>query len=338
MRDVHRLPTHAIGLRLAAVEADARSSISSRPHGFGTRRRTRSRGSRHSLGRCRGIVSRDRRRSRPVAAGKSAYETALEVLLTGFTILVPVVITVYLINMTLDLVTDALTPVIALLRWLDVIGWFARSEFGVLLVELGVYSDVVDFFTELVTVIVLLSVVVIVGTVGHNRYGEIVIDYVDLVIGSIPGVGTVYGSFRRMSDAMLDQEADDFKEVRLVECLGDDLYVIGFETGPSPSSVHDSTGNEEMVTMFLPMAPNPVTGGFLTHVPRSRVYDVDMTVEEGIRSILTSGVATGDSDDDRPELSMDDIGDVADIDTIRSAMRSDEPGADDTLDHEADRK
>ncbi|WP_380678273.1 DUF502 domain-containing protein [Salinigranum sp. GCM10025319] len=284
-------------------------------------------------------MSRDGQRSGAVEAGKSVYGTALEVLLTGFTILVPVVITIYLINMTLDLLTDALAPVIALLQWFEVIQWFARSEFGVLLVELGIYSNVVDFFTELVTVIVLLTVVVLVGTVGHNRYGEMIIDYVDLVISSIPGVGTVYGSFRRMSDAMLDQEADDFKEVKLVECLGDDLYVIGFETGPSPSSVHDATGNEEMVTMFLPMAPNPVTGGFLTHVPRSRVYDVDMTIEEGIRSILTSGVATGDRDGDgRPELSMDDIGDVADIDTIRSAMRPEEQGADDPVDRTADRE
>jgi uncharacterized membrane protein len=286
-------------------------------------------------------VSRDRTRPRPgpVEAGKSVYETALEVLLTGFTILIPVVITIYLIDMTVDLLTDALTPVIALLQWFDVIGWFARSEFGVLLVELGLYSTVVDFFTELVTVIVLLSVVVVVGTVGHNRYGEMIIDYVDLVISSIPGVGTVYGSFRRMSDAMLDQEADDFKEVKLVECLGDDLFVIGFETGPSPSSVHDATGNEEMVTMFLPMAPNPVTGGFLTHVPRSRVYDVDMTIEEGIRSILTSGVATGDGDDDRAQLSVDDIGEVADIDTLRSAVRSEDGEANDSLDRtETDRE
>jgi uncharacterized membrane protein len=274
-------------------------------------------------------VSNDpRTSSTPVEAGKGAYETALEVLLTGFTILIPIVVTIYLINMTVDLLTDALSPVIALLQWFDVIGWFARSEFGVLLVELGVYSNVIDFFTELVTVIVLLSVVVVVGTVGHNRYGEMIIDYVDLAITSIPGVGTVYGSFRRMSDAMLDNDADDFKEVKLVQCLGDDLYVIGFETGSSPTSVEAATGGEEMVTMFLPMAPNPVTGGFLTHVPRSRIYDVDMSVEEGIRSILTSGVASGEDVDGANRPSMDDLGAVADVDTIRSAVTPEEPRTD----------
>jgi uncharacterized membrane protein len=262
----------------------------------------------------------DRPSSTPVEAGKSAYETALEVLLTGFTILVPVVVTVYLVDMTLDFLTDALGPVVGILQWLGVIGWVARSEVGVLLVDLGLYSTVVDVFTELVTVVVLLSVVVVVGTVGHNRYGEMVIDYVDLVITAIPGVGTVYGSFRRMSDVMLDREADDFKEVKLVRCLGDELYVIGFETGASPASVEEATGHEEMVTMFLPMAPNPVTGGFLTHVPRSRVHDVEMTVEEGIRSILTSGVATGDDAARASPPSVDGLGDVADIDRLRSAV------------------
>jgi hypothetical protein len=55
-----------------------------------------------------------------------------------------------------------------------------------------------------------------------------------------------------------------------------------------------------MVTLFMPMAPNPVMGGFVIHVSRDRVVDVDLTVEEGIRSIVTSGVAIGDEDD--PEL------------------------------------
>jgi uncharacterized membrane protein len=52
-----------------------------------------------------------------------------------------------------------------------------------------------------------------------------------------------------------------------------------------------------MVTLFMPMAPNPVMGGHVVHVPTSRVYDIDMTVEEGLRSIVTSGVATGDAEE-----------------------------------------
>ncbi|WP_136592165.1 DUF502 domain-containing protein [Salinigranum halophilum] len=260
--------------------------------------------------------------SKPVEAGKSVYETALEVLLTGFTILIPIVITVYLINMTLDLITDALGPVIDILQWAGVIERLSDAGVARFMVETGLYSTVTDFYTELITVVVLLGVVVAVGTVGHNRYGEMVIDYVDLAITSIPGVGTVYGSFRRMSDAMLDQGADDFKEVKLVECLGEGLYVLGFETGPSPDSVNEATGNEEMVTMFLPMAPNPVTGGFLAHVPSDRVCDVDMTIEEGIRSILTSGVATGGETDQTEVPSMGDLREATDLETLQPTVLS----------------
>ena len=260
--------------------------------------------------------------SKPVEAGKSVYETALEVLLTGFTILIPIVITVYLINMMLDLITDALGPVIDILQWAGVIERLSDAGVARFMVETGLYSTVTDFYTELITVVVLLGVVVAVGTVGHNRYGEMVIDYVDLAITSIPGVGTVYGSFRRMSDAMLDQGADDFKEVKLVECLGEGLYVLGFETGPSPDSVNEATGNEEMVTMFLPMAPNPVTGGFLAHVPSDRVCDVDMTIEEGIRSILTSGVATGGETDQTEVPSMGDLREATDLETLQPTVLS----------------
>jgi uncharacterized membrane protein len=46
---------------------------------------------------------------------------------------------------------------------------------------------------------------------------------------------------------------------------------------------------EDMITVFIPMAPNPM-GGFLIHVPTDRVYDVDLTVEEGVQTVMSTGV------------------------------------------------
>jgi len=51
-----------------------------------------------------------------------------------------------------------------------------------------------------------------------------------------------------------------------------------------------------MVTLFVPLAPNPVMGGFLIHASRDRIFDVDMTVEEAARALVTSGIAAGDAD------------------------------------------
>jgi hypothetical protein len=69
-----------------------------------------------------------------------------------------------------------------------------------------------------------------------------------------------------------------------------------------------------MLTLFLPLAPNPVMGGHLAHIPEDRVYDVDMTVEEGIRTIVTSGVAVSEpaGDDGLTEERIADLVDVHD--------------------------
>jgi len=269
-----------------------------------------------------------RDRSRRLAStaretGGSIYDRTQQTLLTGIAITIPVIVTLYVLTVALDFVSGALDPFIALLRWAGIIEEFERVRFIGFLIEVGVYPYVVDFFTELVALLVLFLIVAGAGTLGRNRYGERLIDLFDLAITSIPGVGTVYKSFRRMGDVMLDEGGENFQDIKLVQCFEEDVYVIGFVTSDSPVTVENATGHEEMVSMFLPLAPNPVTGGLLTYIPVEDVYDVDMTVEEGVRSILTSGVATGQEADASTQLTMDDLRRVTDLDW-RESLRNDE--------------
>ena len=140
---------------------------------------------------------------------------------------------------------------------------------------------VVGFFTELVALIVLFPIVATVEMPGRNRYGEGLIDVFGFAITSTPGVGTVYKSVRRMGDVMLDGGDENARDSKLVQCFEEDVYVSGFVTSESREIIETSTGHDDVVSMFLPMAPNPVTGGLLTYVPESDVYDIDMTVEGG---------------------------------------------------------
>ncbi|MFC4553055.1 MULTISPECIES: DUF502 domain-containing protein [Halorussus] len=257
-------------------------------------------------------------------ADETLWEEMLDVLMTGIAIIVPLVVTIYLIEMGLDFVTDALQPFIRLLEWAGIIQQFERVELISALIELGIYRHVIDFLTEIIAVFILLGGVVLVGSVGQHHYGQRVIGFFDMAISSIPGIGTVYKSFRRMGDVMLDEGAENFKEIKLVQSLDDDMYLLAFETASSPATVEEATGHEEMVTLFIPMAPNPVTGGFLTHVPEHKVYDVDMTIEEGVRSILTSGIAAGDGPG-KQQLTMGDLDQLTDID-LQEAITVEDPG------------
>jgi hypothetical protein len=75
-----------------------------------------------------------------------------------------------------------------------------------------------------------------------------------------------------------------------------------------------------MLTLFLPLAPNPVMGGHLVHLPEDRVMDVEMTVEEGLQTIVTSGVAMGGDDDADDGLS------AAKLESLTTTGRASAPG------------
>lgn len=241
----------------------------------------------------------DREPSRARMASQSAYRMALDVVLSGIVVILPLIVTLYVLNMAMNVITAGLNPVIKLLRWGGLIQGIKQNGGVSFLVQIGVYQSVTDFLTEIIALAVLVMVVVTLGAIARFQYGQRVLDLVDAIIMAVPGVGVVYRSFRRMGDAMLESDVENFREVKLVEFPHDEVFVIGFETNTSPPTVQAAAEFDGMTTLFLPLAPNPVMGGFLTHIPDERVRDVDMSVEEAVRTVITSGIATEEGEEYR---------------------------------------
>jgi uncharacterized membrane protein len=107
----------------------------------------------------------------------------------------------------------------------------------------------------------------------------------------IPGIGSIYGTLDQVSEMLLESDTDSFQEVVLVEYPSEGSYSVAFKTAEPPAAVSESVDGRDMITVFMPMGPNPVMGGFILHLSPDRVHDVDMTVEEGISSIVSFGVA-----------------------------------------------
>ncbi|WP_135830289.1 DUF502 domain-containing protein [Halorussus halobius] len=242
--------------------------------------------------------------------GESVYDGLLRVVITGLAIIVPLVVTVWVLSTIIDFVAGAFTPLVAVLEWTGLVDvlrslWIAQFFAG-----LGIYGAVFEYVPELVAVAILLAAVVGVGSLAHVRYGQRIVMAVDSALGDIPGVGTVYRSVRRVGDVMLESDAENFEDVKVVEYPREGSYVLGFETADSPPAIGEAVGEDHLVAMFLPFAPNPVMGGYLAHIPEDRVYDVDMTVEEGVRTIVTSGIAVGEDDENEPA-----VGDIPGVDS-----------------------
>ncbi|WP_232686017.1 DUF502 domain-containing protein [Halobacterium zhouii] len=211
-------------------------------------------------------------------ASASMYDKVREAALTGVAVVVPLLVTLYVMSVAAGVITDLLDPLVDALD------------------KLGMTPNASELLVDAFGVLGIVALTLLVGFVASFRSGERVLEYFDAALERIPGLGAVYKSFRQMSDVMLESDADNFQEVVLVEYPAEETYTLGFRTTETPDAIEAAAGREGMETLFLPLAPNPVMGGFLAHVPGDRVRDVDMTVEEGIRTIVTTGVATAETD------------------------------------------
>ena len=242
---------------------------------------------------------------------RSMYDVVREAFISGLAVVVPLVITV----------------AVFLFLFNAVYGYLKLfSEVIVALPIVSLIPEVLNVSSQTVIeaaspVIVLVAVLGLGLVVNSSRYGERAVDYFDYVMIQVPGVGSVYESFRRMSDVVIDSDAENFREVKLVEFPHEGAYTIGFVTTETPDVLQSAAGHEEMLTLFLPLAPNPVMGGHLVHLPESRVMDVEMSVEEGLQAIVTSGVAMTDNDDDG--LSPEELNSLTGAGTSEGGSKTD---------------
>ncbi len=215
----------------------------------------------------------------------SVRRVAHDTFVTGLAVVVPLIVTVMVLMFVFNWIY----------KYIDIFS-DQLTRLPVVSTSPGVLNLQPQTFIELVIPVAFVAVVFAVGAVVRgSSYGERGVDYFDYVVELVPGVGSVYESFRRMSDVMLESDSESFREVKLVEFPSEEAYTLGFVTTETPDELADPTGHDEMLTMFLPLAPNPIMGGHLVHMPADRVIDVDMTVEEGIQAIVTSGVAIGEA-------------------------------------------
>jgi uncharacterized membrane protein len=207
---------------------------------------------------------------------------ARQAFVTGAAVTLPLIVTLVVLGAVVDFVSQQLDPVVG----------FFTSVTGL--------QPASDTTLKVVAILSILAAIFCIGVWTERRpnrsgFGA----FFDTLVSRIPGVGSLYQSIDEMSGLLLDSDTDSFQEVKLVEFPDKGTYAFAFLTAETPDVVREGVGeSEEMITVFLPMAPNPVMGGYVLHVAEEHVFDVDMTVEEGIQSIVTSGVATGRRSDE----------------------------------------
>jgi uncharacterized membrane protein len=148
------------------------------------------------------------------------------------------------------------------------------------------------FIARLSSLIVLVLTIFTVGAVTESRFrGDRLKESLDATIAHIPGFRSIYGPLDQISTMLVEGDTQNFKQVVLIEYPREGSYSLAFQTSHPPERIEEATHEEDMLTVFVPMGPNPFMGEFILHLSESDVYSVDLSVEEGISSILTFGVA-----------------------------------------------
>ena len=106
---------------------------------------------------------------------------------------------------------------------------------------------------------------------------------------SIPVFSKVYISFKDIAQAFFGDKAGVFKRVVFIEYPRKGLYAMGFVTQERPWELSEKLG-KDLVSVFLPHPPNPATGYFV-FVPKDEVIETKVTVEEGLKLVISGGAA-----------------------------------------------
>jgi uncharacterized membrane protein len=133
----------------------------------------------------------------------------------------------------------------------------------------------------------------VIGLVGRNVPGRILFGLLERMFRQIPVVRSVYNAMKELLNAVsFEGRQKTFREVCIVEYPRTGLYSMGFVTNQLPIQMKEGVG-AEMVTVYLPSPPNPTTG-VLVIVPLADVHPVDMTIEDGLKMMLSGGIVSPD--------------------------------------------
>jgi uncharacterized membrane protein len=187
-------------------------------------------------------------------------------LITGLLIWIPLVITIWVLKLVVDVLDQSLL--------LLPTSWHTENWLGVHIPGLGAILTVV---------IVLLT-----GLFATNFFGAQLIEIWHDILHRIPVVNSIYSSVKQISDTLFSSSGQAFRKALLVQWPRENMWTIAFLTGTPGAGVARFLP-ADCLAVYVPTTPNP-TGGYFVIVARKDVIELDMTVDQALKYIISMGV------------------------------------------------
>ena len=138
------------------------------------------------------------------------------------------------------------------------------------------------------------------GVIGANVLGQRVVRFWESLLARIPVVKSLYNSIKQVSDTLFSGNGKAFRKALLVQYPREGLWTIAFLTGTPGDEIAQLLGGN-YVSVYVPTTPNP-TSGFFLMLPSKDVIELDMSVDEALKYIISMGVVAPPSH--APEASI----------------------------------
>lgn len=188
-------------------------------------------------------------------------------LITGLLIWIPLVITIWVLKVIFDALDRSLLLLPIELR--------TESWLGVHIPGLGVLLTIV--------------VVLLTGMFATNFFGARLVEIWHDILHRIPVVNSIYSSVKQISDTLFSSSGQAFRKALLVQWPREGMWTIAFQTGTPGGSVAKHIP-PDCLSVYVPTTPNP-TGGYFVMVPRKDVIELDISVDQALKYIISMGVA-----------------------------------------------
>jgi uncharacterized membrane protein len=186
--------------------------------------------------------------------------------ITGLLVLVPLLITVWVISSLVGMMDQSLLLLPE--------SWRPKAQLGLEVPGVGA--------------LLTLLIVFVTGLIATNFFGKQLILLWEALLARVPVVKSIYASVKQVSDTLFSDSGNAFRQAVLVQFPRADSWTIAFVTGKPGGDVANHL-HGDYVSVFVPTTPNP-TGGYFLMMPRADVITLDMSVDEALKYIISMGV------------------------------------------------
>ncbi len=197
--------------------------------------------------------------------------------IAGLLVLLPISLTIFIITFIFQKLDNLLSP-----------------AFVKLLILLGLPLQA-DQFVMGLGVVATIFIIIFTGLITKNILGKKLFRLGEIIVEKIPVARSIYSGAKQIIDAVSKSQLDAFNKVVMVEYPRKGLFSLGFVTCEARGEIQENTKNN-VVNVFIPTTPNP-TSGLLIFVPKEDITPLTMSVEEGIKLVVSGGIVTPTKND-----------------------------------------